>query len=144
MTLNDTASAGPALTTDGTNIFVAWPGTGAQNLWGGQYTGTKNLTHHTCFCNYKSADDVGLTLSYNQPGGGGALAYHGTNNRVYVVSVTLNSNTVSAGGQTDDGATTSGVDVTAVPSSSNIPSGLYDSFADSTANGRPTFDFVGN
>ena len=144
VTLNDTATAGPALTTDGANIFVAWPGTGSgQNLWAGQYTGSSNLTHHTCFCQYKSTDDVGLTLSYNQPGGGGGLAYHGTNNRVYVVSVTMNGNTVSAGGQTDDGATTSGVDITAVPSGSNIPSGMYDSFADSTANGRPTFDYVG-
>jgi hypothetical protein len=141
--LADTAAAGPTLTTDGSNIFVAWPGTGSgQNLWAGQYTGSTSLAHHTCFCQYKSADDLGLTLSYNQPGGGGVLAYHGTNGHVYLLSVTMNSAGISAGGQQDGGGTSHGVDVTAVPSGSNIPSGLYDSFVDSS-DGQPTFNWVG-
>jgi len=144
VTLSDTATAGPTLTTDGTNIFVAWPGTGSgQNIWAGQYAGTKTLTHHTCFCQYASADDLGLTLSYAQSGGGGLLSYHGTNNRAYLLNVTMNSVSISAGGQQDGGGTYHGVDVAAVPSSgTNIPSGLYDSFVDSS-DGQPTFNWVG-
>jgi hypothetical protein len=141
--LSDTAAAGPALTTDGTDVFVAWPGTGSgQNLWAGQYVGTATLTHHTCFCQYKSADDLGLTLSYGQAGGG-LLSYHGTNNHAYLLGIGMTSDGISGGGsQLDGGGTYHGVDVTSVPSGTNIPSGMYDSFVDS-ANGQPTFNWVG-
>jgi hypothetical protein len=70
------------------------------------------------------------------------LAYHGTNGHVYLLTVTMNSGGISAGGQQDSGGTNTGVDVTAVPSGSNIPSGLYDSFVDSS-NGLLTFNWVG-
>ena len=144
--LADTASAGPALTTDGSNIYVAWAGTGSgENLWAGQFTGATTLAHHTCFCSYKSADDVGLTLSYTQPNGGGVLTYHGTNNRLYILSVTLNTNGISSNGQNDGGATNFGADATAVPSTPGIhvPSGLYDSFV-AQSTGPLTFNLVGN
>lgn len=141
-TLNDTATAGPALTTDGTHIFVAWPGTGAGNIWAGQYVNSATLQHHTCFCDYKSADDLGLTLSYQVAGG--VLSYHGTNNRVYLLHVSMNGDYILDGSQTDGGATYHGVDVTAVPQRSGviIPAGLYDSFSN-PANSHPAFNWVG-
>ncbi len=145
VTLGDTATAGPALTTDGAgDIFVAWPGTGSgQNLWAGQYVGTATLAHHTCFCQYKSADDIGLTIGYGSLQTG-SLSYHGTNNRVYILNVTLSGNGISSGGQVDGGAATGhGVDVTAVTSSgTNIPAGTYDSYVDA-ANSEPSFNWVG-
>src|SRR5207302_9319032 len=107
VTLSDTATAGPALTSDGAgDIFVAWPGTGSgQNLWAGQYVGTATLAHHTCFCQYKSVSDLGLTIGYSSLQNG-TLSYHGTNNRVYLLSVMLSSSGISSSSQLDGGAAT--------------------------------------
>jgi len=138
--LSDTASAGPAITTDGTNLYIAWPGTGSgENLWAGQYTpGSSTLAHHTCLCSYKSTDDIGLSINY---GDGGELTYRGTDNSVYMMYVSLTSSGISSGGQIHDGSysTDHGVDITDVPSGVSIPPGPYDSFTDA-ASGRPTVD----
>lgn len=139
-TLSDTAAAGPAITTDQTNLYLAFPGTdSAHHIYAGRFkVGTTSLAQHTCFCSYSTTDDIGLSINYS---GGGELTYRGTNNSVYMMEPTLNSSTIAQNGQTQDGSysTAHGVDITDVPGGVTIPPGPYDSFVNS-ANGQPYVD----